>query len=175
METPPSPTVSVVVPVYKAEAWLPRCVESLLAQAFPDFELLLIDDGSPDGCGALCDGFACRDGRVRALHQTNGGASSARNAGIRAARGRYLTFVDSDDLVSPHLLQAAAEAAGGLSGRFCILGLCRRTLPSAHRSAYQFPHPLCAQRDRPALHQRKAGRRLGHAVRHGPSAAGHLF
>ena len=118
METPPSPTVSVVVPVYKAEAWLPRCVESLLAQTFPDFELLLIDDGSPDGCGALCDGFACRDGRVRALHQTNGGASSARNAGIRAARGRYLTFVDSDDLVSPHLLQAAAEAAGAFPGDF---------------------------------------------------------
>ena len=166
METPPSPTVSVVVPVYKAEAWLPRCVESLLAQTFPDFELLLIDDGSPDGCGALCDGFACRDGRVRALHQTNGGASSARNAGIRAARGRYLTFVDS---------AGRRRSRGGLSGRFCILGLCRRTLPSAHRSDYQPPHPLCAQRDRPALHQRKAGRCLGHAVQHGPSAAGHLF
>lgn len=118
MAAPHTPAVSVVVPVYKAEAWLPRCVESLLAQTLADLELLLIEDGSPDGCAALCDAFAQRDPRVRVIHKENGGASSARNAGLRAARGRYLAFVDSDDLVSPFLLQTAVEAAAAHPGDF---------------------------------------------------------
>lgn len=118
METPHYPTASVVVPVYNAKSWLSRCVESLLAQTFKDFELLLVDDGSTDGCGALCDTFAEHDRRVHVLHKPNGGASSARNAGIHAARGRYLCFVDADDLVSPYLLQTAVETANARPGDF---------------------------------------------------------
>lgn len=75
---------SIIVPVYKAEKWLDRCVESILGQTFGDFELILVDDGSPDRCGALCDAYAARDGRVRAVHRPNGGPAAARNTGLAA-------------------------------------------------------------------------------------------
>lgn len=94
-------TVSVIVPVYNAESTLERCVTGILAQEYTDFELILINDGSTDRSGTICDGFAEADRRVRAIHQPNRGASAARNAGLEAARGEYVMFCDSDDLVSP--------------------------------------------------------------------------
>lgn len=94
-----TPQISVIVPIYKAEAYLHRCVDSLLAQTFRDYEILLIDDGSPDGSGAICDAYARQDGRVRVFHKENGGASDARNVGIEYAKGEWITFVDSDDWV----------------------------------------------------------------------------
>ena len=93
------PKISVIVPVYKAEAYLHRCVDSLLAQTFQDFEVLLVDDGSPDRSGAICDEYARKDSRVRALHKPNGGVSSARNYGLDHARGKWINFIDSDDWV----------------------------------------------------------------------------
>ncbi len=105
------PLVSIVVPVYKAEGTLERCVRSILSQTMPDFELILVEDGSPDGCGALCDVLARQDARIRVIHKENGGASSARNAGLDTAAGRYLCFVDADDLIAPHLLEAVLDAA----------------------------------------------------------------
>lgn len=112
-----SPLVSVIVPVYKTEMYLPDCVESILRQSFGDFELLLIDDGSPDGSGAICDDYARQDTRVRAIHKDNGGVSSARNLGIEQAFGRYIVFIDSDDYVGPNylrdMLDAEAEATAG--------------------------------------------------------------
>lgn len=93
------PLISIVVPVYKVEKYLPRCVASLQAQDYPKLEILLVDDGSPDGSGAMCDAFAAADSRIRVIHKSNGGLGSARNAGIEAARGEYLAFVDSDDWV----------------------------------------------------------------------------
>lgn len=91
--------ISVIVPVYNVEKYLPQCVDSVLSQTFSDFELILVDDGSPDKCGAICDEYARHDERVRVIHQKNGGLSAARNAGILAAQGRYITFVDSDDYI----------------------------------------------------------------------------
>lgn len=112
-----SPLVSIVVPVYRAESYLAACVDSILAQSIGDFELLLIDDGSPDGSGAMCDRYADQDTRIRVVHKENGGVSSARNLGIEQARGRYIVFIDSDDYVSPdylrHMLEAEAEASAG--------------------------------------------------------------
>lgn len=93
--------VSVVIPVYNVEKYLDACVRSVLGQTYADFELILVDDGSTDGSPALCDGYAAADSRVRVIHQKNGGLSAARNAGIRQAKGQYITFVDSDDFVSP--------------------------------------------------------------------------
>ena len=100
------PRISVIVPVYKVEAYLPQCVDSLLGQSYADFELILVDDGSPDGSGALCDRYAEQDGRVRVLHQANAGAAAARNAGLDAARGAYYAFCDADDWVEPDWLEA---------------------------------------------------------------------
>ncbi len=92
--------VSVIVPVYKAERYLPRCIDSILAQKFTDFELILVEDGSPDQSGKICDEYAKRDGRIRVIHKENGGVSSARNAALDIATGTYIVFVDSDDEVS---------------------------------------------------------------------------
>ena len=84
------PNISVIVPVYKAEKTLSRCVDSILAQTYPDFELLLVDDGSPDGSGTLCDDYAKKDPRIRVIHQKNAGAAAARNCGMKEAKGNYL-------------------------------------------------------------------------------------
>jgi len=93
------PAISVIVPVYKAEKYLHRCVDSLLAQTFSDFEVLLVDDGSPDRSGEICDEYAKKDSRVRVFHKENGGVSSARNIGLDNAAGEYLTFIDADDWI----------------------------------------------------------------------------
>ena len=98
---------SVIVPIYRVEAYLSRCVESILAQSFRDFEAILVDDGSPDGCGGICDRYAAQDGRVRVIHKENAGLVSARQTGIRAAEGEYIVHVDGDDWVAPDMLERA--------------------------------------------------------------------
>ena len=104
------PVVSVIVPVYKVEPYLRRCVDSILNQSFQDFELILVDDGSPDSCGAICDEYAARDSRIHVIHQENKGLSGARNTGIDHANGEYLAFVDSDDKWSPYFLESLYKA-----------------------------------------------------------------
>ena len=106
MDNIDKPLVSVIVPVYKVEDYLAECVDSLLAQTYPNIEIILVDDGSPDGCGVICDVYAARDVRVIALHKENGGLSDARNFGLRHARGDLISFVDSDDWVSPVFIEA---------------------------------------------------------------------
>lgn len=109
------PTISVIVPVYKVEKYIHRCVDSILGQTFADFELILVDDGSPDNCGAICDEYAAKDSRIIVIHQENGGLSAARNAGIDWAfansDSQWLSFIDSDDWVHPEYLQRLLNAA----------------------------------------------------------------
>ncbi len=97
--------LSVVVPVYKVEKYLSHCVESILHQTERDLEVILVDDGSPDNCGAICDQYANRDSRVRVIHKPNGGLSDARNAGMEAAVGSFLAFVDSDDYIAHEMYE----------------------------------------------------------------------
>ncbi len=101
-----TPAISVIIPVYKAEAYLDRCVGSFIAQTFDDFELLLIDDGSPDRSGEMCDRYAASDSRIRVFHKENGGVSSARQYGVDNARGEYIIQADPDDWVEPDMLEA---------------------------------------------------------------------
>lgn len=89
--------VSIIVPVYKVEPYLERCIKSLQNQTLIDIEIILVDDGSPDSCGEICDKYALSDNRIKVIHKKNGGLSSARNAGMRIAQGKYIGFVDSDD------------------------------------------------------------------------------
>lgn len=107
--------VSVIVPVYKVEKYIKRCVNSILSQTFKDFELILVDDGSPDNCGAICDEYALKDNRIHVIHQNNRGLSAARNAGIDWAfmnsDTQWLTFIDSDDWVHEQYLEALYSAA----------------------------------------------------------------
>lgn len=106
-----SPLISIVVPVYKVEPYLHECVDSILGQTYGNFELILVDDGSPDRCGAICDTYAEKDSRVKVIHKENGGLSDARNAGIDVARGEYITFVDSDDYLHASYLKDMLSAA----------------------------------------------------------------
>lgn len=108
---PKQPAISVIVPVYNAEHTLGRCVDSILAQSFTDWELLLVDDGSKDASGNICDRYAASDGRVRVIHKPNEGVAATRKRGIEAAQGRYTIQVDSDDWVEPAMLQCLYEVA----------------------------------------------------------------
>lgn len=99
------PAISIIVPVYKVEDYLDDCVESILAQTIRDFELILVDDGSPDNCGKMCDDWARKDGRIKVIHKSNGGLSSARNKGLDIATGEYVGFVDSDDTIHPQMYE----------------------------------------------------------------------
>lgn len=95
--------LTIIVPVYKVKDYLRKCVDSILAQTYKNFELILIDDGSPDECGVICDSYKNKDERVKVIHKTNGGLSSARNAGLEIANGDYIGFVDSDDWIEPNM------------------------------------------------------------------------
>ena len=95
------PQISVIVPVYKVEAYLPQCLDSIAGQTYRDLEIIVIDDGSPDNCGTICDEYAARDQRFRVIHKKNAGLSAAWNDGIRAATGEWISFVDSDDWIKP--------------------------------------------------------------------------
>lgn len=97
--------ISVIVPVYNVEPYLRKCVDSILAQTYRNLEVILVDDGSPDGCGAICDKYAKLDSRVRVIHKPNGGLSDARNAGLDICTGRYVGFVDSDDWIEPDMYE----------------------------------------------------------------------
>lgn len=103
--------ISVIVPVYNVEKYLRRCIDSILAQTFENFELILVDDGSSDGSPAICDKYAKEDRRVKVIHKKNAGVSAARNDGIKKARGKFIYFCDSDDYIRPGLLKNAYEAA----------------------------------------------------------------
>lgn len=119
----PTPTVSVVVPVYRVEKYLDKCVSSICAQTFADFELILVDDGSPDNCPPLCDAWAQKDPRIRVIHQKNGGLSAARNAGIEAALGQYLLFIDSDDYIEPDMLRQLVYGAQRSGAKMTLCNL----------------------------------------------------
>ena len=116
------PTVSVIIPVYKAENYLAECIDSILCQTFDDFELILVDDGSPDNCAAICREYLEKDSRVRFLQQENRGQAAARNHAMTVAKGRWICFVDSDDVIHPQYLQLLFDAARDLDAP---ISMCR--------------------------------------------------
>lgn len=103
--------ISVVIPVYNTEQFLERCIDSVLAQTYPNLEVILVDDGSQDNCGLICDQYAHQDNRVKVIHKRNGGVSSARNCGLDVASGDYITFVDSDDYIDPNMYESMINIA----------------------------------------------------------------
>ena len=113
--------ISIIVPIYKVEKYLPRCVDSILFQSYRDIDLILVDDGSPDNCGAICDAYAERDGRITVVHQRNSGVSAARNAGLAHAKGNWIGFVDPDDFVAPEMYEDMMNAVNVTGAE---LGIC---------------------------------------------------
>lgn len=114
------PEISIIVPVYKTERFLDACIRSILGQTFADFELILVDDGSPDNCPALCDAEAAKDSRIRVVHQKNRGLSGARNAGLDTARGEWIAFVDSDDTITPDYCAKLYTAVQDTGARIAV-------------------------------------------------------
>lgn len=108
--------ISVIVPIYKVESYLNRCIDSIINQTYKNLEIILVDDGSPDRCGEICDNYAKLDSRIRVIHKINGGLSSARNAGLKIAKGDYIGFVDSDDYIKTDMYENLINA--------CIMNEC---------------------------------------------------
>lgn len=120
------PFVSIIVPVYKVpEQYLRKCIESTMMQTLQNIEILLVDDGSPDQCGEICDAYAEKDSRVKALHKQNGGLSSARNYGCRAARGKWIMFVDGDDWIEPDMCQTMYNAGEEKQVQLVMCGIMK--------------------------------------------------
>ena len=123
-------TVSIIVPIYKVEDYIRECIDSILAQTYPYFELILVDDGSPDNCGRICDDYAKGDNRIKVVHKVNGGISSARNAGLEVAKGEWIMHVDGDDWIEPDMIESLIEAAQ-VTGADLVFGDFMKYGPSA--------------------------------------------
>jgi len=119
--------VSIIIPVYNTQAYLEKCLDSVLAQTMEDFELILVNDGSTDGCPGICDRYRLQDPRVRVIHKENGGLSSARNAGLDIAKGKYICFVDSDDHIAPTLLEKTVPLMEGQELDCVCFGMRKET------------------------------------------------
>ena len=117
-----NPVISVIVPVYNAESYLERCLESLLNQTFSDIEIILVDDGSKDNSGRICDAFKVRDSRIKVIHQKNSGAGFARNNGLKIAAGKFVSFVDSDDYIELDTYRKIIDHIGKNNAETCIFG-----------------------------------------------------
>ena len=116
--------ISVIVPIYKVEAYLDKCVQSIVDQTYTNLEIILVDDGSPDRCGQMCDAWAEKDSRIRVIHKENGGLSDARNAGLEIATGTYIAFVDSDDWVSVEYISSMYRAIQETGAQIAGCGIC---------------------------------------------------
>lgn len=110
METKENPLVSVIVPIYKVQEYLPQCLDSILNQSYSNLEVILVDDGSPDRCPEICDEYSNKDRRIKVLHKKNGGPSDARNCGMEIAAGEFFCFIDSDDIIHPLMVEKLLEA-----------------------------------------------------------------
>lgn len=120
--------ISIIVPVYKVEPYLRKCVDSILAQTYRNLEIILVDDGSPDNCGAICDEYAGKDSRVKVIHKENGGLSDARNAGMEIMSGKYVAFVDSDDWIEPQMYQRLLELMEHYEAEMAFAGVADEVL-----------------------------------------------
>ena len=116
--------ISVIVPVYKVEKYLDRCVQSIVDQTYSNLEIILVDDGSPDNCGAMCDAWAEKDSRIKVIHKENGGGAQARNAGLDCATGEYIGFVDSDDYILPEMYEVLLGVLHSFDSEIAECGYC---------------------------------------------------
>jgi glycosyltransferase involved in cell wall biosynthesis len=134
-----NPKISIIVPVYKVEPYIRKCVDSILAQTLTDFELILVDDGSPDNCGEICGNYAKKDYRVKVIHKDNGGLSSARNAGLDIAKGDFIGFVDSDDWIEPDMYELLYDMC--IKNK-CEIANCTSIIYFKNKTVKNGTHPL---------------------------------
>ena len=118
-----APLISVIIPVYKTEAYLEKCVRSVMMQSYRNLEIILVDDGSPDGCPEICDEYAALDKRIKVIHKANGGLSDARNAGLNIASGIWISFIDSDDWIEPDMYEVLIRNANNTGAEISVGGV----------------------------------------------------
>ena len=136
---PDEPLVSVIIPVYNVSRYLPKCLDSVISQTWRNLEIIVIDDGSTDGSGSICDQYAKRDDRIKVIHSPNRGLSSARNLGLDNLRGQFISFIDSDDWIEPDAVETLVKAAL-LTGSYIVTaGFCHeyvgKTVHTSTRTA----------------------------------------
>lgn len=136
------PLVSVIVPVYKVEQYLDECMQSIVSQTYRNLEIIVVDDGSPDSCPEKCEEWAARDSRIHVVHKENGGLSSARNAGIRVMHGRYVSFVDSDDIIELDMLEIMVD---DIQQQHATIVVCGSTIIDENGSPYPQPHVVATK------------------------------
>ncbi|MCD7818860.1 MAG: glycosyltransferase, partial [Lachnospiraceae bacterium] len=141
--------ISVIVPIYLVETYLPRCIDSILNQTFQDYELILVDDGSTDSCPAICDEYAMKDDRITVIHQENGGLSAARNTGIEwtilHSKSQWITFVDSDDWIHPRMLELLLAATYECGTEISICRFEKTDGDRPETSVFKNPYKLSAE------------------------------
>ena len=125
-----NPLISIIVPIYNVEVYIRNCVDSILGQSYENIEIILVDDGSPDNCGDICDEYGSKDKRIKVIHKKNGGLSSARNAGIDIATGDYLGFIDSDDWIESDMYESLYTA---LTSHKADISVCGRYIVEGSR------------------------------------------
>jgi len=136
---PCNPLISVIIPVYKVEPYLRKCLDSVLAQTYANLQIILVDDGSPDNCGKICDEYAGKDKRIEVIHKENGGLSDARNAGLGIMKGEYVAFVDSDDWVLPKYIEDMYENLKKYNSDLAISGIAYFY---EHNKEYKYPYNM---------------------------------
>lgn len=150
-----NPKISIIVPVYKVEKYIHKCIDSILAQTFTDFELILVDDGSPDNCGKICDEYVKKDRRIKVIHKKNGGLSDARNAGIEIARGDYIGFVDSDDYIESDMYELLYDIC---IENNCEIASCSSTIYFKNKTVVNGGHDLIIHEREEAMKTMLEGR-----------------
>lgn len=142
------PLISVIIPIYNVEKYLPRCLDSILGQTYANLEVVLVDDGSPDGCGAICDAYAEKDSRIRVVHQPNGGVGRARNVGLAHCTGDYITSLDPDDYLYPDSIRRLYDRAQADDSDM-VIGNCIRTYSDGTQSdpCYPLDDALCTREE----------------------------
>ena len=141
------PLISVIIPVYKVEKYLVRCVRSVINQTYDNLEIILVDDGSPDGCGRICDEFSAKDDRIKVVHKANGGLSDARNVGIDAATGDLIGFVDSDDYIKPEMFEVLYKRLYENSADISVCGIVKRFEDGSEKPENAFTESVCLDGD----------------------------
>lgn len=140
------PKISVIVPIYKVEPYLRKCLDSIVNQTYRNLEIILVDDGSPDNCGAICDEYAAKDQRVRVIHKANGGLSSARNAALEIATGAYIGFVDSDDWIEVKMFEVLLSGLQTAGADISVCGHYEEY--KSHRKEFTWPKQLVLDKER---------------------------
>lgn len=137
--------ISVIIPIYNVEKYLPKCVDSVINQTYKDIEIILVDDGSPDRCPEICDEYTKIDDRIKVIHKLNGGLSDARNAGLDIATGEYIGFIDSDDYIDEHMYEDMLSAIENADADLCICGFDRVDEDGKNKSSTHFENAMLSE------------------------------